>query len=319
MFFCVFKSKIYIVIIDRFIMDYHGLLKKDFGIKDREISILISVENKKLNAKDICLQTGIQKGRIYEYLNNLIQKNLIERTTKKPYSYFVSDPVNNILLFMKKRIDNMLESQSEIIKIMEKGGKEYIEKIDNGEKFTYTHLNMISSGKDFRMIGVHDSFPFFLYPDNFDDFLKLRNLISAKRATISFTDSERIFYIYKTYKEAMKENVKMTVVFEYETLIKHMKMIEGNLGKAFLNKMIKDCARKICAGTNKAYVIKEYLPFQIDINDRCVSVSIKHRGITNGFVLYSQDAVKMYNLIFEQHIERSKPLLPILRKLSRGK
>ena len=198
-------------------MDYYTILRKEFGIREKEISILRAIEASKLSAKQICDATGIPKGRVYEHLNSLLEKGLIERSAKKPYSYFISDTRGNILVFMKERIDSMVKAQSEIIEMMEKAGGEHIEKIESSEKFTYTHLNMISSSNDFRMIGVHDSFPYFLYPASFNDFLRLRNLISSKRATISFTDPERILYVYKTYKKAAKEKRKISRSFFLQT------------------------------------------------------------------------------------------------------
>jgi hypothetical protein len=244
-----------------------------------------------------------------------LSKGLIERSPKKPFSYFVSDARQNVLLFMKDRIDRMVNAQSEIIEMMEKSGGEHIERIESGSGFTYTHLNMISSSSDFRMIGVHGSFPYFLYPSNFNDFMKLRNLISSKRATISFTDPERTLYVYKTYKKAEKDKRNVTVVFEAETFLGHMEMIKKGLGKAFLRKMLDDGIKKLKSGAGNVYIINEHLPFQIDVNERSVGVSIKHKGLTNGLLIYSKDAVKMYSNVIEQHRKRAKPLLPIMQKL----
>lgn len=296
-------------------MEYYNALKQEFGIKDKEISILKSVGNTKLSAKKICAETGIPRGRIYEHLNNLLSKGLIERSPKKPFIYFVANARQNVLLFMKDKIDGMVKAQSEVIEIMEKSGGEHIEKIDSSEGFTYTHLNMISSSRNFTMIGVHGSFPYFLYPSNFNDFMKLRNLISSKRATISFTDPERTLYVYKTYKKAENEGRKITVVFESETFLKHMDMIRKGLGKAFLKKMIDDNIKKLKSGTGSVYIINEHIPFQIDVNERSVGVSIKHKGLTNGLLIYSSDAVKMYSNVIEQHKKRARSLLPMLQKL----
>lgn len=296
-------------------MEYYNALKQEFGIKDKEISILKAVVNAKLTAKKICDATGIPQGRIYEHLNNLLSKGLIERSPKKPFIYFVANARQNVLLFMKDKIDGMVKAQSEVIEMMEKTGGEHIERIESGEGFTYTHLNMISSSKNFTMIGVHGSFPYFLYPANFNDFMKLRNLISSKRTTISFTDPERTLYVYKTYKKAENEKRKVTVIFEAETFLSHMDMIKKGLGKPFLRKMIDDGINRIKSGAGNVYIINEHLPFQIDVNERSVGVSIKHKGLTNGLLIYSSDAVKMYSNVIEQHKKRAKSLLPILQKL----
>ena len=121
--------------------EIYSKLQSDFGLGSKHILTLRSLENKDLGAKEICSKTQIPQGRIYPYLNFLVDNKLIEKTPKKPHVYSAKEFNKKVIEFMKKRIDSLLDSQSHIMDSM-KGRLEQIEMIGDSRMFTFSHLNI---------------------------------------------------------------------------------------------------------------------------------------------------------------------------------
>ena len=64
----------------------------------------------------------------------------------------------------------------------------------------------------------------------------------------------------------------------------------------------------------KIYVIDEYTPFQIDLNEYKVNISFRHEKIINGIIIRGKEITELYSKVFEQHKLRAKNILPILQK-----
>jgi|GEM_PF-1648527 len=296
--------------------EMYSRLKGAFGLADKHILILQFLEKEKLNAKQVADKTGIPYGRIYDYLNQLIEFELIEKTPKKPYKYFVTDFKENVIGFMRDRIEHQLKAQTEVIHLLSSNkGTEHVEIISNSEEFTNAHINMISEASVFKMVGVHDSFPYLLYPNKFEDWLSLRKVITAHRATLTHADLDTALLIYRTYMDALRAGKKLVVVFEKTTFDKHMKLIREKLGRDFLRKMIKDNLEKFGKYKAEVHIIDEYTTMQIDINEIRVNLCLKFLGVVKGILMLNKDVVKFFDAIYEQNLKKSKPVEPILKKM----
>ena len=256
-------------------------LKENFGLDDKHIFILKILSNENLNAKQICHKAKIPQGRIYDYLNFLIENNLVERTHKKPFKYSVGDLNEKVMGFMKRKVDNLVEAQSDVIDIMSGAAMNYFERITDSKKFTQVHLSMITEAKKtFNYISLHTSFPYVMYPFERDSFVKLRQAIVKNRPTITSFDPNVALLIRKTYLEAFEKGKDITVVFEKKSFDFHVKVIK-KLGKKFLDEWKKSISEQFEKYNLKAFVLDEYLPMQIDVNERKVNNSLRHHNIIN--------------------------------------
>ncbi|MBW2999997.1 winged helix-turn-helix domain-containing protein [Candidatus Woesearchaeota archaeon] len=291
-------------------------LKEEFRLKNKHILILKALQFKDLSAESLSKKTKIPLGRIYSYLNELADSGLIKRTNKRPFVYIASDLERNIINFMKKRIDNLVKSEAEVIGLMKETGSEQIDIISNQEKFTFAHIRLLSEAKkSIKITAIHGSFPFLLYPSNKNDFVKLREMIMSKRQTISFTDYGTSFLVYKSYKDAYEGGKQFNLLFEKSTFEEHIKLIKKFLGEEFLQKMITDLIERIKKYKMNIYIIDEYNPMEIDVTEKKVGISIRHMGVTTGILIRSSNAVKLYSAFFEQRLSRAEPILPYLEKI----
>lgn len=291
-------------------------LKVAFNLTDKHIQILMVLEKEKLTAKQVSVATDIPYGRIYGYLNELLNYELIEKTPKKPYTYYVVNMKENIVGFMRGKIGEQIKAQTEIIHMLSTTkGSEHIELVKNADEFTQSHINMLSEAKAFKMIGVHNSFPYILYPDNFEDFLALRKMIRKYRPTITDSNLDTTLLIYRAYMDALKKGKKMAVIFEKDTFERHMKLIKDKLGKEFLRKLILGNLEKLKKYKADVYVMDEYTIMQIDLNENRVILCLKYLGMVNGIMILNGDVINFFNSVFEQKQKGALSVVPLFKKM----
>ena len=289
-------------------------LQENFELKPRQISIIKVLQNKRLDANEICKLTDIPKGKIYDYINGLLKNKLIERTEKKPFVYSLPDLNQNVLRFMKHKIDSVIDAQREVIDIMKGKGLEQVELITDSRKFTQIHLNMVSESKIFQYVSLHGSVPYVLYPFDYEKFIRLRKAVSKSRTTITYTDHEIAMLICRSYQDALEHGKEIDVILEKDALIYQMNVIKKELGKKFFNDWKKTVIEQLKKYKIKVKLLDEYIPMQIDVNEIRVNLSIKHLGITNGIVIQSREAAGFYTEVFNQMSERGEDALPIIKK-----
>ncbi len=289
-------------------------LQETFGLNDKHILILKALKHDGLGAKKICEKTKIPQGRIYEYLNHLIDNKLVEKTHKKPFTYSVYDLNYNVIGFMKHKMENMLRAQTEVMDLMKGSGLDYVDIVNSSTKFTQMHLAMIAEAKSLKYISLHNSFPYALYPLEQSKFIKMRKAIVDSRPTITSFDGQMALLVFRTYKDALTQGKEIHVVLEKSSFDFHVNIIKG-MGKKFFDYW-KDTMIEQSKNYNiKAYVLDEYIPMQIDVNDRRVNISMRHLGVTSGVVIHSKDVVKFYSKIFDQNCKRAEDILPLIKKL----
>lgn len=289
-------------------------LQDSFGLNEKHIAIMEILEYEALDAKRISSKTEIPLGRIYDNLNKLINVGLIQRSKKKPFTYSIKNLNENVISFMKGKIDTMISSQNKIIDSMKGSGKEDIEIFTSNKDFTKYHLNMISESEVFKYISIHNSFPFILYPFDLNRFITLRKAVVNMRPTITSFDEHVALLVFRTYKKALEDGTKMTVLFEKESFLTHLEVIRG-LGKVFFNYWKKTILKQLEGYGIDVYIIDEYLPMQLDLNERRVNFALRHLGTTSGIVFSSREVCKFYNHYFEQNLSRSENIIDYIRKI----
>lgn len=298
--------------IDRLLFE----LKEGFGLKDKHIQIIKTLQNWPLTAEQISKQAKIPLGRVYGYLNELRTHKLIERTPKKPYFYEVKDLNKSIIDFMKHRSDEMVQTKSRVMDLMKGMGKaEHIELVDSKERYSIFHLDVLSESKDIKIITHHASFPFALYPRRWDDFLATRNLVRSSRSTIAFADYNSIYLIFKTYKDAFDQHKRISVIMEKSCWQKTMDLFREEFGELYVKHYLKEVQKRLDKEELEVYLSEEYQPIEVDLNELRVGVAIRHGEITTGIIMQSYTAVDVFNKLFEQTKLRSTPLQKELDRL----
>jgi len=284
-------------------------LQKHYGLKEKEVLIISALQFNKAPADEICEKTKIPVGRVYAYLNNLVSKGLIERTSKKPYIYEIHNFNRNVISFMKHSRDTLIRRETEVLKLMRGSSSEHIETLDTKEQFTQYHLNIIAEGQRIQIVCVTDSFPFLLYPSTWDKFQKQRQLVVSQRSTISFTDEETSYLVFKSYKEALQTGKKFEVIFEKAAFDRHIKILRDGFGDDYVKDFLQGIKSKVLQYGIQAHLLDEFITMQTDLNENRVGLSLRHENVTFGIVIFSKKVVQIYRTSFEQKLERTIPLM----------
>ena len=291
-------------------------LREGFGLSDKQVMILSAVHENELDSKQICHLTKIPKGRFYSYINDLINFKLIEKSEKKPYKYSMKNADDKIMDFLKYKFDNLVDREKKIVDLMEKKTqRENIELVHSGDEFTYKLLQLMNETKRLNNVVRHGSIPFPLYPAVYKDFQKVRETILKNRPTLAHTSKPMTALIYKAYVDFYSQGKEFVAIVEKSALEYHFDIIKKNLGRDFLNSMIKDIRERLKKYKINIYVVDEYIPMQILFTEKKVFLSIIHYGVTQGTVIQSDRLVNLYSEFFDDMVQRAQPLENYLKAL----
>ncbi|MFA6460944.1 MAG: hypothetical protein WCV90_01650 [Candidatus Woesearchaeota archaeon] len=291
-------------------------LKKRDYLSPKEFLILQELLHQDLTAQQISKKTDIPLGRIYDPLNYLIEQRLIEKKGKKPCKYSFDQSSERVLAFLKSKFDHFINDEEVIFSMIDEKTAPKIELIPSKEEFTFYLCKILSACKtDFLTIARYGSLPFNFYPSNKKDFLKLRDLIEKKRTTIAHTTEIKSTMVYQAYQDALKKGNSFQAICNKDTFLWHLDLIRKNLGKDFLKMVIEDFKKKCREHDVRMYIIDEYLPMQVFINQNTVVLFHIYSGIGSGLEIQNKETVSLYRGMFEEMKKRCKPVELYLRKV----
>lgn len=281
-------------------------LGESFDLNGKELLILEALMRNSLSANKISEETKIPLGRIYEYLNNLINLKLIEKSEKKPYKYSIENLDQNIIEFLRHKFDDMVEKQNKVMSLIEHKSQDFdeIDIVASGDDFSFRTVQLVGEARYIKNVVRHGSVPFALYPENSKDFLKVRNSVVEKRSTLAHTTPEMTFMIYRAHNEAYKKGKAMEYIVEESALKFHFDLIKKKFGKQFFDKMIKEIKRRLSTYNVHVHVIKEFIPMQTFITEKKLFLSLIHFEHTHGIIIRNDAAVKLYGEYFDEMKKR---------------
>ncbi len=292
-------------------------LKTRCNLGEKQIMILKSLGNGDMSAKRISSKTGIPLGRLYEYLNELLYDGLIEKKGKKPCVYSIDCMEEKVRNFMKKRFDKVVMDEKNILSALSrKEENDHTEITNSKEEFVYTQLKMLSACKKLYTLTRHESIPFLIYPSNHQNFMKFRKMIIKARPTLASSSEGTSMMINKAYIDAYKSGKSLTAIISKKSFDFHFELARDELGDKFINDLLDDIKKKMKEYGIRIYLLDEFFPMQIFINDDTVYISIVHKGATYGNIIYSKEASQLYTNIYEGMLERCMPLEKYIKKIS---
>ncbi len=293
-------------------------LKRRCGLTEKQATVLKSLREEDLPAKKLASKSGIPLGRLYQYVNELLSYGLIEKKGKKPCVYSIENMNEKIRDFMKKRFDEVIENEKVITDMMQKKEEsDYIEITKTKEEFMYTQLKMLGVSKKFYTLSRYGSIPFMIYPAKYEDFIKFRKIIGQSRPTLAHSSPETTAMVNKAYIDAYKSGKSLIAIVSKESLDFHFDIARKKIGKEFLFNIVRDLKERIKKYKIKIYLLNEYLPIQIFVNENTVFLSMIHEGATPGTIIHSKNVSDIYLQMLEGMIARSMPIENYLKQVLR--
>ncbi len=291
-----------------------GELKNRYGLKSQHLDILGCLQHSDRSADAISKQTQIPLGRLYGFLNELLDNGLVDKSGRKPFQYSVQPPQEKILLFMQRQFDTAVRNQSEIMNLLEQKDRlHHLEVIESSERFSYAMLQMLNEGKYFKAMARQTSFPFSLYSHDKKDFLAIREAIGRRRQTLAYHTPEIAAIMFNTITEFHRKRRPYTEIVCKEAFDTHLSFIREEFGSDMHQRILDGLAHKIKHFNFKAFVVDEINPMQIFITDKRVLFSLIFKGKTSGVVIRSSDVVNLYEHLFATMQSRAVPIEDYLK------
>lgn len=290
------------------------ILTQSFGVGDKHLAIVQRLENTALTAEALCKSTGIPHGRIYDYLQFLVDAGLVQKTTKRPYRYSIPDLKKNLVSFTQRSVDNLVQRQSEMMYLLKQDKPPTIAQLPNAMLVTQAHISLLTEAQTFRIICISGSYPYILYPTAFKEFIALRMMVSSVRPTISHAGKDIAPLVHRAYVDALRHGKRILVLFDRKTFDFHMAIFREKLGNEGFARLLNENLKHLEKYNAQAYVMSEISPLQIDINEKKVCVSMRYLGATSGLSMAHDDVVSFYQRFFDQKISTAVDVRELLRE-----
>lgn len=291
-------------------------LEQDFGLKENHIRIIEALNEKNLTADEICQKTKIPKGRVYDFLNELIERHLVQKEDGRPSLYGIKDLKQSILDFLKYEFENNSRKESELLSLLSsKEDAQKIELIDNREKYDLEMISLLSKGKSFKIMLRQLSLSWFIFPRDIDAFLEIRTNINKRRRAASSTREEYSIPKYRAYCNVYESGRPIEYIMTDEALAEYVKMLREEYGIKHVREWASDIVKELRRFKNvKIWIIpNHYSVFTTQMSEKEVISALIHAGLLSAMKIRSPEVVKLYEKSFDEMKDKSKQIQEYLR------
>ena len=125
--------------------DILEILRRYGNFRDNHLLIIRALLNAEMSAEELCRSTGIPKGRIYEFLNYILDNRIVLAKGKHPKKYYIDSPQDSIARFLEKRFSDISIDEVSIRNIM--ANHKRVITVNNKDDYTdVTGLIVITAG-----------------------------------------------------------------------------------------------------------------------------------------------------------------------------
>lgn len=284
-----------------------------YGLSSFEIKIIRSLHRDEMTADEICVKTGIPKGRIYTLLNMLIRKRLIEKIEKNPASYSAGNFEKKVAVFLDMTFHDNQLYEKEMISVLNQAEAGKIELLNDSAKYMKDVLKMLSECKKMDIILRHGVSPIILYPKEKKDFLKIRKWISTYRPT--FTGIGESSYIFFAKYHELAESRKINYVATEESVINYFNAVKKCFGGKRFKIFVKTKLQAIRNHNLGIRLLKASFPYSLNVSETNAMIALVYRKSILGFTTTSRQIIDIYQNTFKGSFSQG---MPIQRVISRN-
>lgn len=299
-----------------------GELEQSFGLRKNHILILGALTKDDYTADKLSKDTNIPMGRIYEFLNDLLELRLIGKKEGFPAVYFVGDLSERLLDFLRYQTDVVVAKEKRLLGLIESEKELEQTTIVNGrEELAFMTMKTTLGAQEIRSIVKHETVPDIFYPFDENEFIKLRNYFGRKSAGGAIfkggADPLRI-QLFRTNKEAYASGRNIKYVMDRTSFDRYIDLL-ATLGKEKRDQTIKTVLDQLSQYKNvKVYVVEKDLPVSIRIYDKKrVLMRIVHLDAPLGIFIQSKKVAAFYNSFFEDLIGQATPAQKLIKGILR--
>jgi len=293
-------------------------LEQNFGIRKNHIIILEALAKDDYTAEALVKDTGIPMGRIYEFLNDLLEMKLIEKKPGYPAKYSIGRFEDRILDFLKRHSESSLDMEKKLIGLLESEKEsEAISLITGRDQLAFETMRNTQESMETKSIVMHETLPSILYPLDEEKFIQYRGFFGKKRKTLFGTEVDRTrILMFRVTKEAFQKGRKFIYISDRKTLDFHLNLLKKK-GDKSLKEYLDLTIRQLNEYPNvKVYVSEDVFPMGIKICDKQkVLIRMTHFGTPLGILIKSKQTAQFYDDFFEELVSKSKPFKEYIKEI----
>mgnify|MGYP001225599579 CR=1 FL=1 len=302
-----------------------GELEKEFGLRGNHILLLEALVKDEYTADSLSKETGIPMGRIYEFLNDLLNWRLVEKQKGHPAVYKVGDLKERILDFLRFQTEESISKEKKLVGLISEEKEVEQTTIVNGrEELAFMTMKTTLESKQILSVVKYETIPTILYPFDEAEFIKLRNYFGKKTG-----DKNAIFkggvdparlQLYRTNKEGYANGKKVTYVMDRHSFDHYVNLVK-QLGPKKTKEILGAVLHQLETYRNvKVYIVEKNLPISIRIYDNArVLIRIVHLDAPMGIFIQSKKVASFYNSFFEDLFGQAVPASKLMKRILSGK
>jgi len=286
-------------------------LGKRYNFPEKQLRILKKLESKNLTARKISKETNIPIGRLYEHLNKLISIGLIERLKGKPALYSFEDKEEKIQNFLKNKFQETTNAEAHILSILSKDS-EKIKLITSRGDYVNESRKIYNTEEEIYFIERKMTPPYYFYPEDKDDYHKLRKAISKKRKLI--LEEKHLEELYKKdYFDNLKKDKRITGITNEKAITDFFKIYEKTLGKEKLKIQVKIIINLLKSSNVHCRLNSQSFPYYMIISKKYILMTFNMPEQITGLSIQNKKTAEQFITFFESIYNQSKDIAPLLK------
>jgi len=285
---------------------------KIYDLSEKQTRILKALEFEDLTARKLSKQTQIPIGRIYEYINNLFSLGLISKSKKKPAVYSFSNKEDKIQNFIKNKFKETAEKEARVLSILEKSPGE-VKLLTAREDYILESRRIYDEEDKFFFIERAETVPFYFYPEDDEDYKRVRKFIKKKRELTLGNDS-----LEKLYKDNyfcnLKKDKKFISITNLKSINKFFEIMKRALGEEKFKKNVRRIIRLIESKNIHCKIVKEEYPYYLVITKNLVLICFFTSGKVINLLIRDKGVAEQFIVFFENSYRNADYAAKFLKK-----
>jgi len=290
-------------------------LREYYNLKERHIEIIRALNEKELSADEISKKTGIPKGRIYDFLNEMLEIGLINKINTSPALFNTKNFNLCISSFLASKFNHLVQGHVKLYNMLE--GKQDIPSVNyfiGGEAFIKEILALVTEKTSVKVMCMKDRVPFFLYPADIKEFRKSRDIISKKRGL--FTGKGCASYnLYMEYFKFLERGSELRFMLDKGSFERHLQNLRKGIGPKAFKKFLSQLRNNLKNLNLHIDLVENPFYIHLFLSDKKIIMNIVSGNTNVGVTIESTDVVKVYEDLYESYLQKSIPIQDYLKTL----
>ena len=295
-------------------------LETNFGLKDNHIKIIKELQlSGELTADKLAKNTGVPLGRIYDFLNDLVESKLVVKTTTFPSIYKIDSLENRVTEFMRYQTESLIKKEQKITSLLKNENEtEHTTIVTDRDQLAFETMKTTMESKEIKSIVKTNNSPTILYPLDEQEFIDLRNHFAKqtgdKEALFKGGADKTRISLFRTTKEAYNQNKKFVYLMDEFSIQSYLGLLDC-LGKERKKEILHIVTKQLSDYPNvKIYVKKDSTPLTIRVCDKKkVILRFVNLDIPMGVFTQSKKIANFYNSYFDTLLSKAKPIKRYLK------